>query len=439
MFSVPTTPAGHFITIFAVSATLLILYLNFLNSATLCSGSDNFAVKNPIPHRSSFDKNNGSHSRKRQPISREGPEIRQVVFAKVHKAASTTMQNIFLRFAFSRNLSLLLPNKKTSISEDTKIIARERVVPHPEGKKHYDILCSHVLYDEKEISNYFPESAVRIAIVREPLKQALSALKYYVFFWDPSGALTKGYWGHKKDPINGFLHHPEHFYNDKFGPSTSYINNRMSVDLGFDLEGMEAAKKNQTKINAFIKKVEAQFDVVLVSDYFDESLVLMRRILRWPMKDIIFLKSNVGEETKPALRKKPLLNSSILQKFRQWDMIDFQLYDHFLNIFLYTIAREQRFQEELKAFRTIQMDLKYFCHHDTESSSLRIPKSAWTETFTVLRSDCTFMTTDEVHLTERARSLQQQRYSAYLARSTQSKPEKNKTANKVAGSKSTHV
>ena len=352
---------------------------------------------------------------KRSPISREGPEIRQVVFSKVHKAASSTMQNIFFRFSLARNLSVLLPKKQTSISENSRYIHRNSVVPHPEGKQFYDILCSHVLFDQEQISKFFPETAARIAIVREPVKQALSALVYYFTVWDPTRALRKGCSRYKDDPINSFLRHPQHFYNQIYGPSASYINNRMSVDLGFDLNEFEASKRNTTKIQTFLRQVQAQFDLVLLSDYFDESLVLMRRTLRWSMRDIVYLQINVKKKDKNSVwLKEPILNSEIRQRFRDWDVIDFQLYDHFLNIFLRTISKEPLFQEELKVFRAVQMDVKYFCLINKTAKSLIIPESAWNDKFTISRYDCELMAMEEIPMTSYMRSKQHTRYIDHL-------------------------
>ncbi|KAK3793775.1 hypothetical protein RRG08_005367 [Elysia crispata] len=44
-------------------------------------------------------------------------KIRQVVFAKVHKAASSTLQNILLRFAMTRDLDVLLSKAGVHLNE----------------------------------------------------------------------------------------------------------------------------------------------------------------------------------------------------------------------------------------------------------------------------------------------------------------------------------
>ncbi|GFR60462.1 galactose-3-O-sulfotransferase 3 [Elysia marginata] len=354
-------------------------------------------------------------SKKRLPISRKGPAIRQVVFAKVHKAASSTMQNIFLRFALARNLSVLLPKKRPHLGERGSRLRRDELVPHPQGKQFYDILCNHLIFDEQQVSKFFLKTAVRVAIVREPLKQSLSALKYYTTTY-PSHALKNGFSKHKDDPINGYLQNPQDFYSMSSGPSYSFINNRMSVDLGFDLHHFEESKKDQKKIRAFLEQVESQFDMVLVSDYFDESLVLMRRTLRWSLKDIIYLKVNVAKRKRneaPAWQNTPILNSTITRRFREWDEIDYQLYAHFLNIFWETVAREPSFKEEVDAFREIQQDVTHFCVYNKKAKKLRIPKSNWTDSFTVFRNSCRLMSMKEPRFIDKMRRRQIKQYEAY--------------------------
>ncbi|RUS88694.1 hypothetical protein EGW08_003509, partial [Elysia chlorotica] len=279
-------------------------------------------------------------------ISRGESEVRQVVFAKVHKAASTTVQNILLRFSVFRALNILLSKRQHQIGERTDLI--QGIVPHPEGNnKTFDILCVHLIFNASNVAKFFSDSAIRIAILREPLKQTVSALAYYSKNF-PSKILKRGRAKHPQDPINGFLRHPEDFYDFGQGPAFSYVNNRMSVDLGFDLRNFETGKTNVSKIEAFIRQVEEQFDLVLISDYFDESMVLMRRYLNWAMKDIIYIKRNAAHFPKDSVWHRDInRNATVMERFRTWNLIDYKLYEHFEPKFLDTIKQEQLFKEEV--------------------------------------------------------------------------------------------
>ena len=49
--------------------------------------------------------------------------------------------------------------------------------------------------------------------------------------------------------------------------------------LGFD----EAESGNLQAIKDYINFIDKQFMLVMISDYFDESLILLRRLMNWSM------------------------------------------------------------------------------------------------------------------------------------------------------------
>ncbi|GFS21329.1 galactose-3-O-sulfotransferase 3 [Elysia marginata] len=340
--------------------------------------------------------------------------VRQVVFIKVHKAASSTMQNILLRFAMARNLSVVLPRspQRTSINEVTTYIRRPNIIEQPTGQS-FDILCNHVIYDKQEIANYIPSSAVRVAILRNPLNQALSALEYYTKYF-PYAGIRDGYNRYKDDPINGFLQHPEYFCNWKTKLAITYcfVNNRMSMDLGFDTsKDFELSKKNKTKINNFIKSLDNDFDLMLISDYFEESLVLLRRYLSWGWKDIIYVKINVAKHSTDSVwAKKPVMNETAQKTFHQWNIIDIEVYDHFFPLFLKRIRSEPMFSDEVIAFKGTLKRINAFCLDDKENNLFKVTNNAWTAEFTLTKDDCELMSMKEPAIVKMARTRQLERY-----------------------------
>ena len=352
------------------------------------------------------------------------PEVRQVVFAKIHKAASSTVQNILLRFAVFRDLNVLLADRQLHLNERDGTI--KKIIPHPEGEgKPFDILCSHFNYNASEIARFFPDSAARVAILREPLKQSVSALAYYSTKY-PSKILKGGLRKYSTDPINGFLRHPEDFYDFNKSATYSYLNNRMSVDLGFDLKSFEAGKRNITKIQDFIKQVEEQFDLVLISDYFNESMVLLRRYLNWAMKDIIYIKRNAAKFGVDSVwRRGIVLNATELETFRKWDLVDYKLYEYFKPVFLSTIEREHLFKEEVSAYEDILKEVAKFCLTDAiKQKILHISKSEWTEEFAVTEFDCELMLFGEVKFLSYAKRLQRIRFQHAIRKSVGGKNSK---------------
>ena len=58
--------------------------------------------------------------------------------------------------------------------------------------------------------------------------------------------------------------------------------NQRLWDLGLPNEDME----NQEKIDAKIQELDAQFDFVILAEFFDEGLVILARLLCWDLEDV---------------------------------------------------------------------------------------------------------------------------------------------------------
>nr|XP_027224922.1 galactose-3-O-sulfotransferase 2-like [Penaeus vannamei] len=65
--------------------------------------------------------------------------------------------------------------------------------------------------------------------------------------------------------------------------------NQMTFDLGHSPNTPPA---DASGIDALIRDIEATFDLVLVAERMDESLVLLGRALCWPTQDLVALVKN---------------------------------------------------------------------------------------------------------------------------------------------------
>ena len=58
--------------------------------------------------------------------------------------------------------------------------------------------------------------------------------------------------------------------------------NQQLWDLGLATPDME----NQAKVEAKIEELSAQFDFVILAEFFDEGLVILARLLCWELEDV---------------------------------------------------------------------------------------------------------------------------------------------------------
>ena len=87
--------------------------------------------------------------------------------------------------------------------------------------------------------------------------------------------------------------------------------NPMSFELGLDYRFYQ----NITAIKEYIAFLEKEFDLVMISDYFDESVVLMKRLLCWEFDDILYFKANKRIDKERAVD----LNEDAKENIKRWN------------------------------------------------------------------------------------------------------------------------
>ena len=338
-------------------------------------------------------------------------EQRHVFFLKVHKAASTTVLNVLCRFALQRHLNVMLPKNVNILSESSKNWG-SAAVALPPGVPRFDMLFNHLVFNEQLIrQNLYPDSKF-IGIVREPLSQSVSAFRYYRQMFKLSYLVRIP----GPDPLVTYLQSPEAW--DHSNLAFSFTHNRMSFDFGMDNGGLMG---NPKRIADYVTYLNRTFDLVMVSERFDESMVLLKRLLGWRLQDVIYIKSNVfsataavaSRHTKVASRPVHQYNftEEQRQRHRKFNAADYALYEHFSKLFQQRVeAQGQTFAEEVAAFKSLLQQVAQFCMVDTQGHAVTLTATKWSDTFQVRRSDCVLMATPEQELVSMKRREQLGRY-----------------------------
>ena len=214
--------------------------------------------------------------------------VKNVVFLKTHKTGSSTVTNIFQRYCDRRNLSMALPGLPELHRFGYPNIFETKYIFEHKPDKKYDILTNHARYHRKNMDSIMrdPAKTKYVTIVRDPLYHLESCAVYQRF--DKVLNLSK------ENIVDEFLNKTE---RDEQGILNLYLNsrdkhihaikNQNAFDLGFDPWNQDAA--NIAKV---IDTVEKEFQLVMVSDYMLESLVLLKDELCWNLEDVVFFTLN---------------------------------------------------------------------------------------------------------------------------------------------------
>ncbi|XP_078618815.1 galactosylceramide sulfotransferase-like [Branchiostoma floridae x Branchiostoma japonicum] len=273
------------------------------------------------------------------------------VFVKVHKAGGTTATCIFQRFGYEHNLTFVLPMNIKSDIGWPNILKREDFIPSADGT--FNVLVDHTVYHRKLLDHIMPPDTVYIAILRHPLAQLRSVFNWY--------GLAKRFpelKGARVDPVASFLKDPEKYQIPLVARSKAphtLSKNFMAYDLGFP----PGLFDDRSSVNEFVQKIAREIDLVLILEHFSESLVLLRRMMCWKLKDILYNVSpkNLRKYTKPTTE-----NASLVEAHRRWSNVDYFLYDHFNATLWQKIQDEDNdFHQEVRHFENVLQSMTTYC------------------------------------------------------------------------------
>ena len=131
--------------------------------------------------------------------------------------------------------------------------------------------------------------------------------------------------------------------------------NANSVDMGFDLEGYVKSADRDQFLSDFLEKATRTWDLVLITEYFDLSLVLLKRRFCLQFEDILYLRSL------ERIKKETVEEPYTLAKIAEMQKLDIALYEHFNATFWREVEKEEGIFEELAIFQKLNKQVQSFC------------------------------------------------------------------------------
>ncbi|XP_032798776.2 galactosylceramide sulfotransferase [Daphnia magna] len=237
----------------------------------------------------------------------------KIAFMKTHKCASSTVENILFRHALRDKLNLALPSGGNYLSR-VKLFHRNSVLHTKWGHLPVNVFTLHNRWNYPETIALMGKSTFTFTIIRDPVDQFESL---YVYM-----GLNKFY---GKD----FIDFVRALKNNKYNVTDV---NRRAVgglfgrnQIAFDL-GMSPAEFDNKPliIKEWIEQLDKQFELVLIAEKMEQSLILLADFLCWPLEYVTHLELNA---------RKPEMNVRLTQDERdslaKWLNVDTMLYRHF--------------------------------------------------------------------------------------------------------------
>ena len=286
--------------------------------------------------------------------------IHHIYFHRTHKTGSSTVGTILVSYGVRRKHKIVLDPDLADMHwpAPLKLNQLSSLVKSDEAK----IFVSHIRFNKGPVNSVFPKPEAKyITIVRHPVSQFKSAWVYYSI-----SKLTQI----PDNTLNTFLKSSDalqeiqrRLENTKFPERFFHFSNSNLYDMGLEQENIQ----NLKLVESYIDKMEREFDLVMITEYFDESLILLKRLLCWEFQDIVYIKLR-------SKKKKINSEKEVEKNILTWNRADAILYDHFNKTF-WSKVREagSTFDEELKTFRRINQEYQESCE-STEDQKCKLSK-----------------------------------------------------------------
>jgi hypothetical protein len=273
-----------------------------------------------------------------------------VLFIKTHKTGSYTIQKLFLRYADSHGL--IVAEKQQGMDDDvfrnTSVIDPHLVMQ--KLNKSYSMSVQRFAY-VPVLRELLPPDAATVTIIREPVSR-FKSLYNYVQLGDNGGRHYM--------TLSEFADIAIRWLNDRRDEPNflklrgNMGRNQMSADLGMSKADFE----DEAKITRFIRKIDREFDLVVIMEKMDESLILLKHLLCWSLRDVVVFRQNARSS-----RKDDVLRPHQDDALRMINHADLLLYQYFTKKHEESVKRfgRNRMQREVEELKAMTNDVYQEC------------------------------------------------------------------------------
>ncbi|XP_075013903.1 galactose-3-O-sulfotransferase 2 isoform X2 [Calonectris borealis] len=275
-----------------------------------------------------------------------------VMFLKTHKTASSTVLNIMFRFAERYNLTVALPAGQLVHLGYPETFLAHFVEEFEAIGQNYNIMCNHLRFNPSEVQKVMASNTFYFSILRNPIFLLESS---YVYYKNNAPAFRIS-----KD-VNEYLASPTKYYRPADYKENIYARNIMWFDFGYN----NNAEDNKKYVHTVLKDIEQNFHLILIADYFDESMILLKHTLCWDLDDVIYFKLN--SRSRDTVQT---LTPESKEQIKVWCSLDWKLYLHFNQSFWRRIEETiglEELEKEVNHLRTRQKELMETCLLDQKA------------------------------------------------------------------------
>ncbi|XP_077993981.1 galactose-3-O-sulfotransferase 2-like [Glandiceps talaboti] len=285
---------------------------------------------------------------------------RNFVFIKTDKTGGSTLATVLFRYGLKHDLVAALDDRLTVHMRMNG--TSNSVMIHPYNCTNfpgYNFIANHLGYNRKALDKIIKDGKY-FTILRSPITRAESAFYYYRYddgyrqFSNPFSAYLQTFVSQNDTSITTRKLNDTHIFNATERirkPNYSHMFNG-----NFNRLVGRPKLMNDTFIHNSIRKLDIEFDLIMLTEYYDESLVLLRKMMCWEYEDMVYRSHKIhGGMRMP-------ITPDLERIIKKQSNLDWPLYEYFNKTFWEKVKRyEGDFEEDLAKLRSVQNEVDDQC------------------------------------------------------------------------------
>lgn len=256
---------------------------------------------------------------------------RHIMFHKKHKSASSTLAAILKDWSRKQRLLMAKTPVPAFIGGYPAPFDPNLVQGLPRNGTKFDIILHHLRFKQDSLQQVLNDDTIYLTSMRKPLSHFVSTFEFFYGRFsshekmqsksDKGESLTC--WGHPfvdflggpGRSIHEYVNNAEYLYDSNV-PWHFRGKNFQAYELGIDTDAVHTAPQREEAV----EKVKNQFDLIMVTEHYWESLVMMKDLLCMDWYDLYIDSRTVGSYEKPTFTDREKA------KFEKFNKLDEELY-----------------------------------------------------------------------------------------------------------------
>lgn len=247
-------------------------------------------------------------------------------FVKTHRTGGSSITSILQRIGDARGLSFVLPANGVDLGWLHAFPGPALLASNAVDKRQHDIVCNFAVFDDARMRHYLKPSPFFFTMLRSPASQLHSTFEERL----NSASNFFGYhmqvsWSSRLKWLKAAHQKPEVAKLLSATDRAQFLNPQ-AHDLGWysHVNGSTEFDSDDAMIDEWIGGLASQFGLVLVTEHYDEGLLLLRKKLGIGLHDMAYL-YNATKQSAAGIRP----TQAEADEIEDINRVDARLFQHF--------------------------------------------------------------------------------------------------------------